>query len=55
METLPESIVVLGGGYIAVEIAQILNAFGVKVTLLVRDKMLRLVDQELITHLITNM
>lgn len=44
MEKLPESMIVLGGGYIGVEMAQIMNTFGVKTTLLVRDKMLRLVD-----------
>jgi glutathione reductase (NADPH) len=48
MEKLPESIIVLGGGYIAVEMAQIMAAFGVKTTLLARNKMLTLVDQELI-------
>lgn len=36
--------VVIGGGYIAIEMAQIMNAFGVKITLLVRDIVLRHVD-----------
>lgn len=41
METLPESAVVIGGGYIGVELAQILQALGVKVTLVVRSIILR--------------
>ena len=49
MEQLPKSIVVIGGGYIGVEIAQIMNVLGVQTTLLVRNKMLSgMVDQELI-------
>jgi len=37
---LPESIVVVGGGYIAVEFASIFNGLGVKTTLLYRGKRL---------------
>ncbi len=37
MEKLTESMIVLGGGYIAVEMAQIMVALGVKVTLLARN------------------
>jgi len=37
MEELPKSIVVLGGGYIALEMAQILCALGVKTTVLARN------------------
>jgi len=49
MEELPKSMVVLGGGYIGVEMAQIMHAFGVKTTLLVRNKLLAgHCDQELI-------
>lgn len=48
--------IVLGGGYIGVEMAQIFQALGVKVTLLVRAKLLRgHVDQELIPILVENM
>ena len=47
-EELPESLVVLGGGYIGVEMAQIMQGFGVKTTLIVRDKILKVVDQEVI-------
>ena len=46
METLPKSIVVIGGGYIGVELAQILHALGVKVTLVVRSVLLRFVDDD---------
>jgi len=37
MEELPKSIVVLGGGYIGVEMGQIMQALGVKTTLVVRS------------------
>ncbi len=55
MEELPNSMVVLGGGYIAVEIAQVMQAFGVKTTLLVRDIPLRQVDKEITDLLVENM
>ena len=55
MEELPESIVVLGGGYIAVEMAQIMTALGVKTTLIARNKILTLVDQDLIPILENSM
>ena len=45
-EQLPARAVVIGGGYIGVELAQILHALGVKVTLVVRSKMLRTVIDE---------
>ena len=44
MEELPKSIVVIGGGYIGIELAQIMHAFGVKTTLIIRDIPLRFVD-----------
>ena len=47
-EQLPARAVVIGGGYIGVELAQILHALGVKVTLVVRSKMLRtIIDEDL--------
>ena len=55
LETLPASLVVLGGGYIAVEMAQIMQAFGVKTTLVVRDVPLRHVDAEVVDLLVENM
>ena len=41
LETLPASMVILGGGYIAVELAGLLQALGSRVTLLVRGERLR--------------
>ncbi len=47
LETLPEQAVVVGGGYIAVEFAGILNGLGVKTTLMYRgDLFLRGFDEE---------
>ena len=47
--------IVLGGGYIGVEMAQIMQALGVKVTLVTRNQLLNHVDQELIPLLLENM
>lgn len=55
MEKLPKSMVVVGGGYIGVEMSQIMHAFGVETTLLVRDLLLQRVDQEIVDLLIENM
>ena len=55
MEQLPKSITVLGGGYIGIEMAQIMQAFGVKTTILARNKFLNHVDQELIEVLLESM
>ena len=41
MTKIPKSMVVIGGGYIGIEMAGILNALGSDVTLIVRSKMLR--------------
>jgi len=41
MEKLPESMLVNGSGYIGVEMAQIMNAFGVKTTIIARSDILR--------------
>lgn len=46
MEELPKSCVVIGGGYIGVEFAQILHALGSKTTLLSRGDILKFVDSE---------
>lgn len=40
LEQLPKNMVVIGGGYIGVEMSNIMNAFGVKVTLLIKDLLL---------------
>lgn len=48
LDALPPRAVVSGGGYIAVELASILNGLGSKVTLVYRDKrLLRTMDQDL--------
>lgn len=47
-QTVPASIVVIGGGYIAVEMASILSRYGVKVDLLVReDRLLPRFDHDI--------
>jgi glutathione reductase (NADPH) len=46
MTELPESMAVIGGGYIGVELAQIMQALGVKVTLIVRSQILRFLDED---------
>jgi glutathione reductase (NADPH) len=52
LEELPKSIVIVGGGYIAVEFAGIFSGLGVDTTLLYRGpKILRGFDEELRDHL----
>lgn len=52
MDTVPETAIVVGGGYIAVEFAGILNGLGAKTTLLYRgEEILRGFDDDLRTHL----
>jgi glutathione reductase (NADPH) len=56
LEDLPESIVVAGGGYIAVEFAGIFAGLGVDTTLLYRgDKILRGFDEDVRDHLTAEM
>lgn len=48
LKTLPEKIIIVGGGYIAVEFAGIFNGLGVDTTLIHRDKLfLRGFDQDI--------
>lgn len=52
LSQLPESVVVVGGGYIAVEFAGIFNGLGVDTTLVYRGKqILRGFDQDVADHL----
>ena len=52
LDSLPKSILIVGGGYIAVEFAGIFNGLGVDTTLLYRGpKILRGFDEELRDHL----
>ena len=53
IESLPSSILIMGGGYIAVEFASILNGLGVETTISVRgDKVLRGFDEECVNFLV---
>ena len=55
MEKLPSDIIVLGGGYIAVEMAQILNSLGVKTTIVIRSSPLKIIDKEVVEVLLQEM
>ncbi len=51
LETLPESIIIVGGGYIGVEFASIMNGLGVDTTLMYRaNEMLRGFDGDIRVH-----
>ena len=52
LEALPEQIIIVGGGYIAVEFAGIFNGLGVDVTLVYRgEEIMRGFDADIRTHL----
>ncbi|ADJ64792.1 glutathione-disulfide reductase [Herbaspirillum seropedicae] len=56
LKALPQRAVVLGGGYIAVELASILNGLGCEVTLVYRrERLLRNMDADLGIHLADEM
>ncbi|ESQ78280.1 glutathione-disulfide reductase [Asticcacaulis sp. YBE204] len=56
LEKLPKSIAIVGGGYIAVEFAGVLNGWGVETHILYRgDQILRAFDQEVREHLTQEM
>ena len=56
LKVLPKRMVIVGGGYIAVEFAGIFNAAGVEVTELIRaDRILRGFDGDIRSHLTTEM
>lgn len=51
LDELPESIIIVGGGYIGVEFACIMNGLGVDTTIMYRgDEMLRGFDSDIRTH-----
>ena len=53
---LPESVAILGAGYIAVELAGVLHTFGVKTDLFVRrDRPLRSFDSYIVEGLVKEM
>ncbi|MCQ9342393.1 mycothione reductase [Corynebacterium kozikiae] len=48
LDTLPKSMTVLGGGYVALEFAHVFEAFGTKVTLINRsDRLMRTLDDDI--------
>lgn len=56
LESIPEDVVIYGGGYIAVEFAGIMQGFGCNVSLILRsDTILRQFDRETATHLLDQM
>ena len=56
LESLPSSILIMGGGYIAVEFASIFNGLGVETTISVRgDRVLRGFDEECVNFLVNEM
>ena len=55
MKDLPNEIVVIGGGYVALEMSQILRSFGVNVTVVVRSSPLKFVDHEIVDVLLDEM
>jgi len=56
LESLPKSILIVGGGYIAVEFAGIFNGLGVDTTLIYRgDNILRGFDEDVRVHLAEEM
>lgn len=46
LETLPDSLILLGGGYIGAELAQMMARMGVKVTMVCRSRLLPQVEPE---------
>lgn len=54
MESIPKKTLIVGGGYIATELCQILTIFGSETTILVRFGMLTTFDQEMATYQMTN-
>lgn len=55
LEEIPKRTLVVGGGYIATELSQILSVFGSKVTILVRNCLLSTFDQEMASFQMTNL
>ncbi len=50
IETFPERLVVLGGGYVAAEFAHVFASFGAEVTVVARSGLLRSQDREIATR-----
>jgi glutathione reductase (NADPH) len=55
LSTCPRRVAIVGGGYIAVEFAGLLQALGSEVTMLARERLLQGFDDELVQALATHM
>ena len=55
MEELPKKVVVVGGGYIAIELAQIMKGLGSQVDLVVRSKILKFMCDDVTDIIMQNM
>ncbi|CAI4231268.1 unnamed protein product [Auanema sp. JU1783] len=55
LEKIPERIIVVGGGYIALETAGFLNSFGCSVDVLIRSEPLKEFDKDCVSKVILNM
>jgi len=55
IKQIPESLLVVGGGYIAVEMGQVYQSLGCKVSMAVRSRILRRVDEDLCRPLTAKM
>ena len=55
LKEVPKRTIVVGGGYIATELSQIISTFGSKVTILVRKCLLSTFDQELAGFQVNNL
>ena len=49
VKTLPQSLLIIGGGYIAAELGYYFQALGVEVTFLVRSRMIKHEDDDIIS------
>lgn len=55
LPALPERMIIVGGGYIALEFASILHGLGVEIDVVVRSKLLREFDHDVVAHVRTEM
>ncbi len=52
---IPKSMIVIGGGVVAIEFAGIFSSFGTAVTLLVRSEIIKFVDSDITKRLVTTL
>lgn len=55
MTSVPKDMIVIGGGYIGLEMAQIMNGFGSNVTMVCRSYPLKFIDDEIREQLYINL